>query len=86
MIQWPLRFVDPQNHPQNEEFWTLVGRQLLTYCEQDAGSGILPRQFRLGSAPSQTRRLGTPVGSDDKKLADKKRHTGVEGTWTLSYT
>src|SRR5260370_42700013 len=40
MIQWPLRFVDPQNHPQNEGFWTLVGRQLLTDCEQtNGGSG-----------------------------------------------
>lgn len=27
MIQWPLRFVDPQNHLRNAGFWTLVGRR-----------------------------------------------------------
>ena len=34
MIQWPLQFVDPQNHVQNEGFWTLVGRQLQKICKQ----------------------------------------------------
>ena len=33
-------FVDPQNHAQNEGFWTLVGRQLQIICEQtNAGFG-----------------------------------------------
>src|ERR1041384_3939150 len=38
MIQWPLRFVDPQNHTQNKGFWTLVGRQLQRSCKQSNGS------------------------------------------------
>jgi len=36
MIQWPLQFVYPQNRPQREEFWTLVGRQ----CKQFANNLI----------------------------------------------
>ena len=50
MIQLPLQFVNPKNHPQNLAFWTRVGRRIDFNELSDRISAS--DSFRLADDPS----------------------------------
>src|SRR6266404_1464444 len=94
MIQWPLRFVDPQNHPQNEGFWTLVGRQLQIDCEQtNAGSGnsgtVCTRrqdllQVEMKRSCSRTRsRVAAEIAADSNHSGRRSKPSYYSLYWPL---